>query len=334
MFRATILLMLTAASSQAADDPVIFAIHGGAGAVPKGKLAPEHEKEIRATLDRALVAGETALKKPGATGLDAVTAAITLLEDSPLFNAGKGAVFTREGKNELDASIMNGANRHAGAVASVTTIKNPILAARAVMEKSGHVLMVGHGADQFAKQLGLEIVDPAYFHTERRYQELQERLKRQSEKTGRSGAVSPLDPRHRFGTVGAVALDRHGNLTAGTSTGGLTAKRHGRVGDSPIIGAGTFADNKSCAISATGDGEYFIRAVCAHDIAALVEYKGLSVKDAAEEVLFKKIKPAGGDGAVIVLDAKGNLATPYTTDGLYRGHVTASGKRKVMIWDE
>ena len=333
MFRAIILMTCLSSIADAADDRVIFAIHGGAGAVPKGKLAPALEKEIRATLDRALVAGETALKKPDGTGLDAVTAAITLLEDSPLFNAGKGAVFTREGKNELDASIMNGANRHAGAVASVTTIKNPILAARAVMEKSGHVLMVGQGADLYAKQIGLEIVDPSYFRTDRRWQDLQERLKRDAEKAGRTGAI-PIDPRHRFGTVGAVALDRHGNLAAGTSTGGLTAKRHGRVGDSPIIGAGTFADNKSCAISATGDGEYFIRAVAAHDIAALVQYKGLSVKDAAEEVLFRKIKPAGGDGAVIVLDPKGNLATPYTTDGLYRGQVTAAGKRKVMIYDE
>jgi beta-aspartyl-peptidase (threonine type) len=334
MFRAIILMTCLSAIAHAADDRVIFAVHGGAGAVPKGKLAPALEKEIRATLDRALVAGEAALKKPGGTGLDAVTAAITLLEDSPLFNAGKGAVFTREGKNELDASIMNGASRHAGAVAGVTSIKNPILAARAVMEKSGHVLMVGHGADAYAKQIGLEIVDPSYFRTDQRWQDLQERLKRDADKAGRTGATTPLDPRHRFGTVGAVALDRHGNLSAGTSTGGLTAKRHGRVGDSPIIGAGTFADNKSCAISATGDGEYFIRAVAAHDIAALVEYKGLSVKDAAEEVLFRKIKPAGGDGAVIVLDAKGNLATPYTSDGLYRGHVTASGVRKVMIYDE
>ena len=334
MFRAIVLVLCLSSLLHAADDRVIFAIHGGAGAIPKGKLAPALEKEIRATLDRALIAGETALKKSGGTGLDAVTAAITLLEDSPLFNAGKGAVFTREGKNELDSSIMNGASRHAGAVAGVTTIKNPILAARAVMEKSGHVLMVGHGADAYAKQIGLEIVDPSYFRTDERWKDLQERLKRDAEKTGRTGATIPLDPRHRFGTVGAVALDRHGNLAAGTSTGGLTAKRHGRVGDSPIIGAGTFADNKSCAISATGDGEYFIRAVAGHDIAALVEYKGLSVKDAAEEVLFRKIKPAGGDGAVIVLDRKGNLATPYTTDGLYRGHVTAAGKRKVMIYDE
>jgi beta-aspartyl-peptidase (threonine type) len=334
MIRALVLLSCLSAVARAADDPVIFAIHGGAGAVPKGKLAPALEKEIRATLDRALVAGEAALKKPNGTSVDAVTAAITLLEDSPLFNAGKGAVFTREGKNELDASIMNGANRQAGAVASVTTIKNPILAARAVMEKSGHVLMVGHGADQYARQLGLEIVDPSYFRTEERWKDLQERLQRDAKKPGRTGAVIPLDPRLRFGTVGAVAIDSHGNLAAGTSTGGLTAKRHGRVGDSPIIGAGTFADNKSCAISATGDGEYFIRAVAAHDIAALVQYKGLSVKQAAEEVLFRKIKPTGGDGAVIVLDPKGNLATPYTTDGLYRGHVTASGKRKVLIYEE
>jgi beta-aspartyl-peptidase (threonine type) len=310
------------AREASSEENVIFAVHGGAGATPKGKLPAELEKRIRETLDEALRAGEAALKKPDATSLDAVTAAITLLEDSPLFNAGKGAVFTREGKNELDASIMNGADRRAGAVASVTTIKNPILAARAVMEKSGHVLMVGPGADAYAKQIGLEIVDPTYFRTDQRWKDLQERLKRDADKSGSKG------------TVGAVAIDRHGNLAAGTSTGGLTAKRHGRVGDSPIIGAGTFADNKSCAISATGDGEYFIRAVAAHDIAALVEYKGMTIKQAAEEVLFRKIKPTGGDGAVIVLDPKGNLAMSYTTDGLYRGYVTADGRRKVMIYDE
>jgi beta-aspartyl-peptidase (threonine type) len=336
----TVSVVLLTAREAFAGEKVVFAVHGGAGAVPKGKLPAALEKQIRATLDEALRAGEAALKKPDGTSLDAVVAAIKLLEDSPLFNAGKGAVFTREGQNELDASIMNGANRHAGAVASVTTIKNPILAARAVMEKSGHVLMVGPGADAYAKQVGLEIVDPAYFRTEQRLKDLQERLKRDAKKTGRAGDIDrgaspiPLEPRLRFGTVGAVARDRRGNLAAGTSTGGLTAKRHGRVGDSPIIGAGTFADNKSCAISATGDGEYFIRAVAAHDIAALVEYKGMTVKHAAEEVLFRKIKPTGGDGAVIVLDPKGNLAMPYTTDGLYRGYMTDTGQRKVMIYDE
>jgi beta-aspartyl-peptidase (threonine type) len=347
----TVLAMTTA--SAAAETPaaksvgnVMLAIHGGAGVIDRDKLSPEHEKEIRATLDAALAAGEAVLKKPDGTSLDAVEAAVRVLEDSPLFNAGKGSAFTREGKNEMDASIMDGRTRAAGAVGSVTTIKNPITAARAVMEKSGHVLMVSDGAEAFAKQAGCEIVDPKYFWTERRWKSLQEAL--EVEKTKKDDAKSSglgnraaenlaldlRDAEARCGTVGAVAVDRHGNLAAATSTGGLTMKRHGRLGDTPIIGAGTFADNKSCAVSGTGQGEFFIRSVAAYDIAALVEYKGLSVADAANEVVHKKIKSAGGEAGVIALDTKGNHSAPFNTNGLYRGYVTKDGKRHVAIYEE
>ncbi len=322
---------------------VVLAVHGGAGVTPKGKLSAEREKAIRAALDAALKAGEAVLNSPDGTSLDAVETAVRVLEDSPLFNAGKGAAFTREGKNEMDASIMDGRTRAAGAVGYVTTTKNPISAARAVMEKSGHVLMVGEGAEAFASQSGCEIVDPKYFRTQRRWKLLQEELAKEAEqqRTGSIGddgvaklALGAQNPEAQCGTVGAVALDRHGNLAAATSTGGLTMKRHGRVGDSPIVGAGTFADNKSCAVSGTGQGEYFIRAVAAYDIAALMEYKGLSVARAADEVVNRKIKLAGGEAGVIALDAKGNHAAPYNTNGLYRGYVTKDGKRHVAIYAE
>jgi beta-aspartyl-peptidase (threonine type) len=341
-------------TAPAAEVPhVVLAIHGGAGVTPKNELDPALEKELRKALDEALQAGGAALKKPNATSLDAVEAAIRVLEDSPYYNAGRGAAFTRDGKNEMDASLMDGRTRAAGAVASVTTIKNPITAARAVMEKSGHVIMVGDGAEKFAKECGCEIVDPKYFWTEARWKDLQDRLKKEQEKSGKSsslradgaadltasGAVHAVDKAElkaawRFGTVGAVAVDSAGNLAAGTSTGGLTMKRHGRVGDSPILGAGTYADNHSCAVSATGDGEYFIRAVAAHDIASLVEYKGLSLSAAADEVIHKKIKSAGGDGAVIVLDAKGNYTASFNTEGLHRGYLTSDGQRHVAIYKE
>jgi beta-aspartyl-peptidase (threonine type) len=321
----------------------MLAIHGGAGVTPRKELPAEREKEIRAVMDAALAAGEAVLKKPGGTSLDAVEAAVRVMEDSPLFNAGKGAAFTREGKNELDASIMDGRTRAAGAVGAVTTIKNPISAARAVMESSGHVLLVGDGAEAFAKSAGCEIVDPKYFWTERRWKSLQEELAKEAEKKKSSAlrgaeadrlAFADMPPEARCGTVGAVAVDSQGNLAAATSTGGLTMKRHGRLGDSPIVGAGTFADNKSCAVSGTGQGEFFIRAVAAYDIAALVEYKKLSVAEAADEVVTKKIKSAGGEAGVIVLDAKGNHAAPFNTNGLYRGYVTKDGRRNVAIFDE
>jgi beta-aspartyl-peptidase (threonine type) len=305
---------------ETADDCVL-AVHGGAGV-----LSREGNEDIcRAALEDALRAGYETLQKPGFTSLDAVTAAICALEDAPCFNAGKGAAFTSDGRNELDASIMEGSNRRAGAVACVTTIKNPIVAARLVMDRSDCVLLIGPAADAFAKQHGAEIVAPEYFRTEMRWRMLQERLTRLEESQKDEGCA-------RCGTVGCVALDCNGNLAAGTSTGGMTAKKPGRVGDSPIIGGGTIADNASCAVSATGDGEYFIRSVAAHDVAALVEYKGLSIAEAARVVIHEKIKPAGGEGGVIVLNRNGRLAMTFSSEGMYRGYVTRGGATWVRIY--
>jgi beta-aspartyl-peptidase (threonine type) len=239
------------------------------------------------------------------------------MEDNPLFNAGKGAVFTHEGKNELDAAIMDGSNLAAGAVAGVTDIKNPITAARRVMTNSPHVLLTGAGASQFAKEQGLEIVPPSYFYTEKRYNELQEILKHE-----------------KNGTVGCCALDKNGNLAAGTSTGGMANKRYNRVGDSPIIGAGTYANNNSCAVSATGHGEYFIRWTVAHDISALMEYKGLSLKDASELVVNDKLVKAGGSGGVICTDRSGNISMPFNSAGMFRGYATADGKEGIFIFKD
>jgi L-asparaginase / beta-aspartyl-peptidase len=339
-------LLVQVASSAEADDKaadVVLAIHGGAGVLSKELLSPAIEEDYRATLRKALDAGRAALDRQNGKSLDAVVAAIRVLEDSPLFNAGKGAAFNHAGQNELDASIMDGRTRKAGAVAAAHTIKNPIVAARAVMEQSKHVMMVGPGADAFAREHGLEIVDPSYFRTELRWRMLQEELEKEQRagkkpaKSDRSGGPqdSPAaSAAARFGTVGCVALDRNGNLAAGTSTGGLTAKLPGRVGDSPVIGAGTFADNESCAVSATGDGEYFIRAAAAHDVAALVEYKRLSVAEASRIVIHDKIKPAGGQGGVIVLDRHGNLALTYSTEGMYRAYLTRGGEILVLIFDK
>lgn len=320
-----LLLMLAAVSadpgqSGAPLEGVVLAVHGGTG-MEKALVTPELDAALRADLKKALQAGYAALQAKQATSLDGVVASIRVLEDSPLFNAGKGAVFTRDGKNELDASLMEGATKRAGAVAGVTNVKNPITAARAVMEQSPHVLLIGKGAEVFAQEKGLEIVDPGYFWTERRWADLQKALAEEQKKEG-------------HGTVGAVAVDASGNLAAGTSTGGMTKKRSGRVGDSPIIGAGTYADNSGCAISATGHGEYFIRYSVAHDINALAAYKGLNVSAAANEVIHGKLKPAGGEGGVIVLDAKGRLAMSYNSEGLYRGYVTRDGKIVVHLYDD
>ena len=288
-------------------------LHGGAGAIPRAKLTPEREAAIRATLEQALRAGHAVIAR-GGSSLDAVTAAIVLLEDSPLFNAGKGAVFTHDGINELDASIMNGATRTAGSVAGVRTIKNPILLARAVMERSRHVMMVGTGAEEFAVTVGVERVDPSYFRTEERWQELQDKLKDD-----------------KFGTVGVVALDKAGALAAGTSTGGLTNKRYGRVGDSPIIGAGTYADDR-CGVSATGHGELFIRYTVARDICARVEYAGRSLPQAADDVVMDERVRAGGEGGVIAMDRQGHLAMPFNTPGMYRGYIGDDGVPHVAIY--
>lgn len=309
-------------------------IHGGAGAIPRGSLTPEREAEVRAALTAALRAGHAVLRG-GGSSLDAVTATVNLLEDSPLFNAGKGAVFTADDRNELDAAIMDGRTRAAGAIAGVHRVKNPINLARAVMEKSPHVFLVGDGAEQFAREHGIELVDPSYFRTEARWDALQRARERErSERVGepmRKEAGVTVDDR-KFGTVGAVALDRSGNLAAGTSTGGMTNKRWGRVGDVPVIGAGTYADNASCAVSATGHGEYFIRAVVAYDICARVKYRGLTLQAAADEVVLRDLVEFGGEGGVIAMDRKGNWAMPFNSSGMYRGRIDADGTIEVEIY--
>ena len=302
----------------------MLVMHGGAGTITRQSMTPEVEKQYRETLEQALRTGQAILAK-GGTSLDAVEASIRLLEDSPLFNAGKGAVFTHEGRNELDAAIMDGKNKRAGSVAGVTVVKNPISAARAVMEKSPHVMMAGHGADLFATQVGLEVVDPSYFWTERRWKELQRELQQEQQ-------AVPIQ--HHLGTVGAVALDQSGNLAAGTSTGGTSNKKFGRVGDSPIIGAGTYAENESVAVSCTGTGEYFIRWTVAHDIAALYKYRGMSVEAAGNEVINHKLKDNNGDGGAIILDGKGNFAMPFNTEGMYRGWIGADGVPHVLIYKD
>ena len=338
---ASVVLLLFSQSTRAEDavvENVVFAIHGGIG-LDKVEMTPEIDKRVRTELEQALRAGFAALNKPNATGLDAVEAAIRLMEDSPQFNAGRGAVFTHDGRNELDASIMEGKTLKAGSVAGVTTIKNPITAARAVMEKSKHVLLVSRGAEAFAAEKGLEIVDPKYFWTEERWKQLQKQLEEEKKRSDLRGqGAEEIPERHlpgfSFGTVGAVALDKAGNLSAGTSTGGMSNKRWGRVGDSPIIGAGTYADNEACAVSATGHGEYFIRYGVAHDIVALMKYKGLTVNAAADEVLRKKLKAAGGEGGVICLDHKGRFYPSYNTEGMYRGCITRDGQVQVRIFEQ
>lgn len=311
----------------------MLVVHGGAGTITRASMTPELEKQYRETLEQALRAGHAILAK-GGSALDAVEATIRVLEDSPLFNAGKGAVFTHEGRNELDASIMDGKTKAAGSVAGVTIIRNPITAARAVMEKSEHVMMVGRGAELFATKMGLEIVDPSYFWTERRWKSLQKELQKEQQNHAGPHAELAWGDEKKFGTVGAVALDRAGNLAAGTSTGGMTNKQFGRVGDAPIIGAGTYAENESCAVSATGHGEFFIRWTVAHDIAALVKYKGMTVQQAGDEVIHRKLAPVKGEGGVIILDAKGNFAMPFNSEGMYRGWIGMDGRAEVRIYKE
>ncbi|MFA5418079.1 MAG: isoaspartyl peptidase/L-asparaginase [Bacteroidales bacterium] len=296
-----------------------LAIHGGAGTITKESMTPELEQQYQEKLAEALQAGSGILKN-GGTSLEAVCAAINVMEDSPLFNAGKGAVFTAEGVNEMDASIMDGENLMAGAVAGVKHIKNPILAARAVMKKSPHVMLTGDGAEKFAEEQGIELVDSSYFFTETRWNSYLKAHEKAS--------------KEKFGTCGAVALDVHGNLAAGTSTGGMTYKMKGRVGDSPIIGAGTYADNNGCAISATGHGEFFIRNVVAFQINALMKYKHLSLDEAARYMIFEVLKPMGGEGGVIALDTLGNISMPFSTAGMYRGCITSDINAEVKIYGD
>lgn len=317
-----------------------FLIHGGAGVIKKGSLSPEKEKEYKDKLEEAVLAGYKALQA-GKSSLDAVEIAIRILEDSPLFNAGKGAVFTNDGRNELDASIMSGKTMAAGAVAGLRHVKNPITLARAVMERSPHVMMTGDGAEKFAKEQQIDLVDEKYFWTQERWDGLQRVLREEKEKQPKvePKKVSQLTdgardlPQNRFGTVGAVALDKDGNIAAGTSTGGMTNKRYGRVGDAPIIGAGTYANNDSCAVSATGWGEYFIRVGVARDIAAMMEYRALPVQNAADMVM-KKVQNLGGDGGVIVMDKFGNMGISFNSEGMYRAYIDSNGKPVVQIYKD
>ncbi len=302
-------------------------IHGGAGWIERGRLSPEKEKAYRDKLNEALNVGLGILKN-GGSGLDAVEKVINVLEDSPLFNAGKGAVLTAEGKCELDASIMDGKTNNAGAVAGVMRIKNPISLARKVMTESPHVMLAREGAEAFAEKLGFELVDNSYFYTEAR----KESLKKAQMKNNQTSNLEFND--YKYGTVGCVALDKDGNLAAGTSTGGMTNKMFGRVGDSPIIGAGTYANNKTCAISATGHGEFFIRNVVAHDISALMEYKGWSLDKAANKVINDKLVKQDASGGVIAIDRYGNISMPFNTPGMFRGYATSKEGPVVKMYKD
>jgi len=312
-------------------------IHGGAGVIRRETLTPEKEAAYRAKLTEALQAGHAILAQ-GGTSLDAVGAAVRILEDSPLFNAGKGAVFNHDGQNELDASIMDGRTLRAGAVAGLHHVKNPIELARKVMEKSPHVMMVGDGAEAFAREHGIELVPAEYFRTEERWEQLQKALEKEKASQGQPPSSlgpsrDPATGEEKFGTVGAVALDQAGNLAAGTSTGGMTNKRYGRVGDSPIIGAGTYA-NARCAVSGTGHGEYFIRYTVARDVCARVEYQNLPLKEAADAVVMDVLVKAGGEGGIIAMDAQGRVAMPFNSPGMYRGYMGADGTPHVAIFQE
>lgn len=323
------LALATPMTAHAADRPTALVIHGGAGVIERGALSEQDEADIRHDLDRALDAGNAVLSKGGAA-LDAVTAAITVLEDSPRFNAGKGAVFNADGKHELDASIMEGHTRRAGAVAGVRTIRHPVLLARKVMEESPHVMLAGDGAEAFADGFkDIERVQNDWFDTDVR----REQLKRAQEREkGRSASLEDGDLRGKyFGTVGAVALDAEGRIAAATSTGGMTNKKWGRVGDSPVIGAGTYADER-CGVSGTGWGEFYIRAAVAHDICARMAYRGDSLAVAAEAVVNEVVPALGGDGGAIALDANGNIAMPFNTSGMYRAWVNPDGSRGTAIF--
>jgi len=303
-----------------------MAIHGGAGTLVKGLMTTELEAEYKAALKTARDIGYTILEQ-GGTALDAVESAVNSLEDTPLFNAGKGAVFTNEGTHEMDASIMDGQTLEAGAVSLVTGIKNPVSLARDVMEKSYHVFLAGEGAMKFAKSQGYDIETPEYFYDEVRYKQWQGikdsdnfQLDHSVKKDG------------KFGTVGAVACDQHGNIAGATSTGGMTNKKWGRVGDSPMVGAGVYANNKTCAVSCTGSGEFFIRGVVAYDVSCLMEHKGLSVEEASNEVIHKRILEIKGDGGLIAVDAQGHIAMSFNTEGMYRAFKTSKGKEEVSIY--
>jgi L-asparaginase / beta-aspartyl-peptidase len=339
------LLLLTISNSnfaQATKDSFVLVIHGGAGTIKYDPKNPEKQKPYEAALQQALQIGYDTLNKNG-SALDAVEVVIRFLEDNPLFNAGKGAVFTSKGTNELDASIMDGSNLKAGSVAGVTTIKNPITLARAVMEKSKHVMLAGKGAEEFAKENKITIVDPKYFYTKARWDGLQKvKALEKKEQDSINAAIKKTafgeyyfegkNVGGKFGTVGAVALDKKGNIAAATSTGGMTNKKYGRVGDAPLIGAGTYANNTTCGISCTGWGEYFIRLVMAKSVSDLMEYKNTSIDDAAKEMIQNKLPNLGGDGGLIGLDKYGNITMQFNTEGMYRGYIKSSGEKMVAVF--
>jgi beta-aspartyl-peptidase (threonine type) len=342
----TAIALLAQQPSSPATGHWAIEVHGGAGVIQRSSMKPEAEAAYRASLAQAAEAGVKVLDQ-GGSSLDAVEAAIRILEDDPLFNAGRGAVFTAEGKNELDAAIMDGSNLKAGAVAGVTRTRHPISLARAVMEKSPHVMLIGAGANAFAALNGLEQVDPGFFFTESRWQSLLKQLTQEGRPLPPRPAGAPPPPpaalelqieerpdTHRHGTVGVVALDRLGNVAAGTSTGGMQGKMPGRVGDSPIIGAGTYASNQSCAVSATGTGEYFIRLGVAREVCNLVAFKGISLQQAADQVIHKELEALHGDGGVIALTPDGQLTWSFNTPGMFRARQREGGKLEIGIYND
>jgi beta-aspartyl-peptidase (threonine type) len=315
------------------NSTAVIAIHGGAGTILRASMASDAEQRYHAELHHVLAAGQAVLAA-GGSALDAVSEAVRLLEDCPLFNAGHGAVFTAEGTHELDASIMDGRTLEAGAISCVTRVRNPILVARRVLEASEHVMFTGAGAEAFAAAQGFEFVDPAYFHTDARYKQWLLARGQQGSMLDHDGATlasqsstqpddptphEPIDPNRKFGTVGAVALDQHGHVAAATSTGGLTNKQAGRVGDAPLIGAGCYADDATCAVSTTGSGEMFMRMVAAYDVAAQMAYRGVSLEEAAADVVMNRLPRINGRGGLIAVDARGNVTLPFNTEGMYRG---------------
>ncbi|HEV2109870.1 MAG TPA: isoaspartyl peptidase/L-asparaginase [Gammaproteobacteria bacterium] len=330
------LAAMSAEPAAASDHPIAIVIHGGAGTISRKDMTPQMDAQYRAALKQALEAGYAVLKQ-GGRSLDAVQAAIRVMEDDPLFNAGRGSVFAHNGKNEMDAAVMDGSNLKAGAVAAVEHIKNPIDLARLVMDKTPHVLLISEGAEEFARSQGMPMMPASYFYTQRRWDELQKALK--AEKTGGPSASAEQYPgttARGYGTVGAVALDRRGELAAGTSTGGLTNKYYGRVGDSPIIGAGTYANDSSCGVSGTGTGEYFIRLDLAKTISDLMLYKGMPLAQAADQLVMHDLVQLGGTdtGGAIAMDKDGSIAMPFNTEGMYRGYIDAAGREVVKIYKD
>lgn len=339
-------MMTSSLAGVAQQAPKHWAIvlHGGAGVIERKTMTPQMQGEYRAALTKAIEAGAQVLDR-GGSSMDAVEAAIRILEDDPNFNTGRGAVFAADGTNQMDSAIMDGATLKAGAVADVTRTRHPISLARAVIEKSPHVFLVGEGADEFSKYAGLEQADPSYFFTERRWDSLVKQLKKEGLPIPPRPAGAPPEPKqpvaeveppdvHKYGTVGVVALDRQGNIAAGTSTGGTQAKRWGRVGDSPIIGAGTYASNQSCAVSATGTGEYFIRLTVARTVCALVEYKGYKLQQAADEVIHKQLQALHGDGGLIAITPDGQMAWSFNTPGMFRARLAEGGKLQMGIYND